>query len=53
KQAEMEKELKAWREGLEQVEQAVTQADEANGRNGRVVEGWVKELEGRMKTLRA
>ncbi|KAI7344674.1 hypothetical protein KC367_g4159 [Hortaea werneckii] len=53
KQAEMEKELKAWREGLEKVEQAVTQADEANGRNGRVVEGWVKELEGRMKTLRA
>ncbi|KAI7194082.1 hypothetical protein KC363_g2364 [Hortaea werneckii] len=53
KQAEMEKELIAWREGLEKVEQAVTQADEANGRNGRVVEGWVKELEGRMKTLRA
>ncbi|RMX89490.1 hypothetical protein D0869_00853 [Hortaea werneckii] len=53
KQAEMEKELKAWREGLEKVEQAVNQADEANGRNGKVVEGWVKELEGRMKTLRA
>ncbi|GAB1740865.1 hypothetical protein NU219Hw_g5944t1 [Hortaea werneckii] len=53
KQAEMEKELKAWREGLEKVEQAVSQADEANGRNGKVVEGWVKELEGRMKTLRA
>ncbi|KAI7255964.1 hypothetical protein KC343_g3521 [Hortaea werneckii] len=53
KQTELEKELKAWREGLEKVEQAVAQADEANGRNGRVVEGWVKELEGRMKTLRA
>ncbi|KAI7538560.1 hypothetical protein KC331_g10279 [Hortaea werneckii] len=53
KQAEMEKELKAWREGLEKVEQAVSQADEANGRNGKVVEGWVKELEGRMKALRA
>ncbi|RMY54451.1 hypothetical protein D0863_13629 [Hortaea werneckii] len=53
KQTELEKELKAWRVGLEKVEQAVAQADEANGRNGRVVEGWVKELEGRMKTLRA
>ncbi|KAI6866763.1 hypothetical protein KC343_g5186 [Hortaea werneckii] len=53
KQTELEKELKAWRKGLEKVEQAVAQADEANGRNGRVVEGWVKELEGRMKTLRA
>ncbi|GAB1728207.1 hypothetical protein NU195Hw_g3134t1 [Hortaea werneckii] len=53
KQTELDKELKAWREGLEKVEQAVAQADEANGRNGRVVEGWVKELEGRMKTLRA
>ncbi|KAI7280259.1 hypothetical protein KC345_g4892 [Hortaea werneckii] len=53
KQTELEKELKAWREGLEKVEQAVAQADEANGRNGRVVEGWVKELEGRMKMLRA
>ncbi|KAI7468849.1 hypothetical protein D0860_05005 [Hortaea werneckii] len=53
KQTELAKELKAWREGLEKVEQAVTQADEANGRNGRVVEGWVKELEGRMRMLRA
>lgn len=52
RQAEMEKELAAWREGLEKVETAVNEADMANGRNGRIVEGWVKELEGRMKALR-
>jgi nuclear migration protein JNM1 len=51
RQAEMESELKAWREGLEKVEQAVVEASEANGRNGKVVEGWVRELEGRMKKL--
>jgi nuclear migration protein JNM1 len=47
----MESELKAWREGLEKVEQAVGEASEANGRNGKVVEAWVRELEGRMKKL--
>ena len=52
RQAEMDKELVAWREGLEKVEMTVRGANEANGRNGRVVEGWVKELEGRMKALR-
>jgi nuclear migration protein JNM1 len=51
RQAEMESELKAWREGLEKVEQAVGEASEANGRNGKVVEAWVRELEGRMKKL--
>ncbi|KAK4550324.1 hypothetical protein LTR36_003291 [Oleoguttula mirabilis] len=51
-QAEMDKELAAWREGLEKVETAVGEASEANGRNGRFVDGWVKELEGRMKALR-
>ena len=38
-------------EGLEKVEQAVVEASVANGRNGKVVEGWVRELEGRMKKL--
>lgn len=51
RQTEMESELKAWREGLEKVEEAVTEASEANGRNGKVVEGWVREFEGRMKKL--
>ncbi|KAF2482262.1 Dynamitin-domain-containing protein [Neohortaea acidophila] len=51
RQAEMEGELKAWREGLEKVEAAVAGANEANGRNGVVVEGWVKEIEGRVEGL--
>ena len=50
-QMEMESELKAWREGLEKVEQAVGEASEANGRNGKVVEAWVRELEGRVGKL--
>jgi len=52
RQAEMDEELIAWREGLEKVERAVNEASQANGRNGRFVEGWVKELEGRMRALR-
>lgn len=51
RQAEMEGELKAWREGLAKVENAIEGAQEANGRNGKVVEKWVKELEERMKAL--
>ena len=51
RQTEMDAELKAWREGLEKVEQAVAEASEANGRNGKFVEGWVRDLEGRMKKL--
>ncbi|KAK3705708.1 hypothetical protein LTR37_013151 [Vermiconidia calcicola] len=51
RQAEMDKELAAWREGLERLEETVQEASEANGRNGKVVEGWVRELEGRMKGL--
>ena len=51
RQVEMEAELKAWREGLEKVEQAVGEASEANGRNGKVVEAWVRELEGRVMGL--
>ncbi|EMC95430.1 hypothetical protein BAUCODRAFT_541495 [Baudoinia panamericana UAMH 10762] len=52
RQTETEKEIKAWREGLERVERAVGEASESNGRNGKVVEGWVKELEERMNGLR-
>lgn len=51
KQAEMDDELKAWREGLEKVEGAIQGAQEANGRNGKVVEKWVRDLEERMKGL--
>ncbi|KAK3700901.1 hypothetical protein LTR37_015704 [Vermiconidia calcicola] len=41
RQAEMDKELTAWREGLERLEETVQEASEANGRNGKVVEGWL------------
>ena len=51
RQQEMDKELAAWKNGLEKVDRAVQEASEANGRNGKVVEGWVRELEGRMKAL--
>jgi len=50
-QDDLEKELKVWRQGLEKVEKAVREADEANGRNGKVVQGWVKEVEGRISKL--
>ncbi|KAK3071686.1 hypothetical protein LTR53_008186 [Teratosphaeriaceae sp. CCFEE 6253] len=49
RQAEMDVELQEWREGLGRVEKAVREAGEANGRNGGVIEGWVKELEGRVR----
>ncbi|KXL46039.1 hypothetical protein M433DRAFT_4662 [Acidomyces richmondensis BFW] len=51
RQAEMESELRVWRDGLQKVETAVREASEANGRNGRVVEKWVKDLEIRLKVL--
>ncbi|SMR51292.1 unnamed protein product [Zymoseptoria tritici ST99CH_1E4] len=51
RQAEMESELRVWREGLEKVEEAVRESGEANGRNGKVVEGWVGELRGRVEKL--
>ena len=51
RQRAMDSELAAWRQGLERVEVAVREADEANGRNGKVVQGWVGELEGRVKGL--
>jgi nuclear migration protein JNM1 len=52
RQGEMEKELKMWREGLERVEEAVREAEEQNGKNGRFVKGWVEDLEGRVKGLK-
>lgn len=51
RQAEMDRELMDWKAALEKVEGAVGEASEANGRNGKVVENWVRELEGRMKGL--
>lgn len=51
RQAEMDDELVSWRDGLKRVEAVVKSADEANGRNGKVVQGWVKGLEARVRAL--
>ncbi|KAK5692245.1 hypothetical protein LTR17_025456 [Elasticomyces elasticus] len=48
RQSEMETDLSEWRNGLLRVEQAVGQASEANGKNGRIVDGWVKDLEAKL-----
>jgi len=47
----VDKELAQWREGLERVETAVEEASEANGKNGAVVERWVKGIEERVRGL--
>ncbi|KAF2858784.1 hypothetical protein K470DRAFT_265811 [Piedraia hortae CBS 480.64] len=50
-QAEVDHQIKAWKEGLERVEKAVTEAEATNERNARVVESWVGELEERARAL--
>lgn len=52
RQAAMEEELKGWRDGVVALEGRVREAVEGNGRNGGVVEGWVRGLEGRVEGLR-
>ncbi|KAK0367173.1 hypothetical protein LTR91_005125 [Friedmanniomyces endolithicus] len=52
RQAQMDEELAQWRDGLSRVEKVVGQASEANGLNGRVVDEWVKDLEGRVRAVR-
>nr|POE49567.1 isoform 3 of dynactin subunit 2 [Quercus suber] len=51
RQAALDRELQAWRQGLAGVEAAVAGASEANGKNGRFVQGWVQELEARIQAL--
>lgn len=51
KQQEMEKEIGRWREGLEKVEKAVVEAEKTGGENVKAVEGWVRELEEKVKSL--
>lgn len=51
RQADTDAELKAWTEGLKRVESAVEDASQANGRNGKMVQGWVKDLEARLAAL--
>ncbi|KAK1060866.1 hypothetical protein LTR74_011557 [Friedmanniomyces endolithicus] len=52
RQAQMDEELAQWRDGLSRVEKVVGQASEANGANGRFVDEWVKDLEGRVRAVR-
>jgi len=49
RQEETDKEIAAWRTGLEKVEAAVKGAESGMKANSDVVEGWVKELEGKLK----
>lgn len=50
-QDDFDKELEEWRQGLGRVEKALREALDANGRNGKVVQSWVKEVEGRVSKL--
>jgi nuclear migration protein JNM1 len=52
RQEEVDEEIKAWSEGLVRVEEAVAEGEVRMRENARAVEGWVKELEGRMGVLR-
>jgi len=51
RQEEMASEIKRWSEGLAKVEGAMKLGEGTMGSNMKVVEGWVKELEGRMEKL--
>ncbi|KAI9053654.1 hypothetical protein LZ554_002608 [Drepanopeziza brunnea f. sp. 'monogermtubi'] len=50
-QTEMAGDLKKWREGLGQVEEALRQGESVMSDNTKAVEGWVKELERKMENL--
>lgn len=51
RQEEMAAEIKLWKQGLEEVGEAVKEGEATMGSNMRVVEGWVKDLETRMERL--
>ncbi|KAH7326521.1 Dynamitin-domain-containing protein [Stachybotrys elegans] len=50
-QTDMTAELKQWREGLEKMEAAMRQGDSTVQGNLKTMQGWVKDLEERMKKL--
>jgi nuclear migration protein JNM1 len=50
-QADMAADLRQWRDGLGKVEEAVKQGETAMSGNMKVMDGWVKDLEGRMSRL--
>jgi nuclear migration protein JNM1 len=51
KQADMAGDIKKWKAGLEKVEDAMKNAETAMNGNMKIVEGWVKELEAKVKQL--
>ncbi|MCJ1380347.1 hypothetical protein MMC17_003450 [Xylographa soralifera] len=51
RQAEMGKEIREWREGLERVEELMAEGEGRTRGNMGVVEGWVRELEERAGKL--
>lgn len=51
RQEEMGREIEKWKVGLERVEEAVREGERVGGENVKTVEGWVRELEERVKNL--
>ncbi|CAF9933264.1 MAG: hypothetical protein HETSPECPRED_008580 [Heterodermia speciosa] len=51
RQEAMAEDLRSWRAGLEKVEEMFEQGQKTMGGNMGAIEGWVKELEGRMGKL--
>ena len=51
-QAALGEAVAGWREGLRRVEESVGENERASLSNAKMVEGWVRELEGRIEGLR-
>ena len=51
RQATMAEDLRSWREGLEKVEAKLKESEQTMAGNMSTVEGWVKELEGRIEAI--
>lgn len=51
RQEDTKQELQGWREGLEKVENAMKQGEQTVKENTGTIEGWIKELEERMRKL--
>ena len=51
RQEEMQEEIRSWKEGLEKVEKAMEQGEMTTKANTELVDGWVKDLESRMRKL--
>ena len=50
-QESVREEIRGWREGLEKAEKAVGEGGGRMKENAAVVEGWVRDLEGRREKL--